>query len=100
MSRRNAFARVGEYGFTFQLKTDYASNEFTQADITFTKPDGSISTKTCDDSDGGQGEWGWVVTEDFFDTAGWWYAELTITLSAGVRKSIRKTPFLVGSVAA
>ena len=97
MSTHTAFVRLGEYGFTFQLKTDYQSTGFDSATMHFTKPNGSVSSQTCDNNDGSAGEWGWIVTEDFFDQKGFWSVGLEIDLGDdGTRKSRRPALFLVG----
>lgn len=93
---RTPFCRIGEHGFTFQLSSDYATTTFLSATMHFTKPDGTVSSQTCDNNDGGNGLWGWEVTQDFFDQRGWWMVSLEVELSAGTRKSLAPAFFEVG----
>lgn len=91
-------ARVGEYGFVHNIPTgEDLSATYTSASIFYKSPSGTVTEKTCDSVTAADGDFGWAVTEDFFDEEGVWEAQLKVVTSAGNRKLKDPILFRVGA---
>lgn len=90
-------ARIGESGFVHNIPTGQdLSSIYTSAEIHYKDPDGNVTDKTCDVVDASTGDFGWTVTSGFFDEAGRWEAQLTVTTTAGPRKLAVPIVFWIG----
>ncbi len=91
-------ARIGEYGFvhTISVGQDLSSG-FVDATIHYKDPDGVVATKTTDINSAATGDFGWTVTDGFFDQAGRWEAQLEVDIGAnGIRKLKAPILFWIG----
>lgn len=98
---REIYARVGEAGFVVEMASDYKPASIDSATLHFTKPDGTVVSKTCDTVDTAAGTYGWLVDDAaFFDVPGNWMVSLEIAVDASgnnVRKSRRPRVLLIGA---
>ncbi len=89
--------RIGEYGYIHQISVGVdLSSIYTSSSIFYKDPDGNVTEKTCDDVSSADGEFGWVVTDGFFDQAGRWEAQLEVVVTGGVRKLKIPIVFWIG----
>lgn len=95
----NTFARVGEAGFVHNFDTDFLEASISSATIHYTKPDGTVVSRTCDQVTSSTGQYGWLVTAGHFDTPGRWKASLEINIDGAnnIRKSKTPVVLLIGA---
>lgn len=80
MMNRDPLAYLGEYGWLFRIMTDIDATGVNTKQIEFKSPDGTKTLKNATavttDADG---DYQYQVETGFFDTPGWWTAQLILT---------------------